>query len=154
MINKDRAIVVHCPKSLHHFFVIDRIDMSSSTKINSISKALWSYSKMSSFLFSANLECYFPLLCVSIHPVLCFISFLDFCHSPFHPRSYSLSTTCLSSSIESGSVPHISLNRSYDAVCLYMLLSKRMRLFLWNVCVFMSTVYRTKAKYLYKFKPK
>jgi hypothetical protein len=50
---------------------------------------------------------------------------------------HSLSTTCLSSSIESGSVLHMSLNRSYDAACLYTILLKRMRLFLWNVCLFL-----------------
>ena len=74
-------------------------------------------------------------VCLSIHPVLCLLSFLDFCLSRFPLRS----------SFSLYNIPfhlhrfwfrtHTSLNRSYDTACLYMLLSKRVRLFLWNVCV-------------------
>jgi len=134
MINKDRAIVVHCPKFLHHFFVTDRIDMSSSTKINSISKLFGGIARCPHFC-SVRVLNIISLFCVSLNPsstvLHLFSRFLSFTFSSPH----SLSTTCLSSSIESGPVLHISLNRSCDAACLYMLLSKRMRLFLWNVCV-------------------
>jgi len=118
--------------------------MSSSTKITRIAKALWSYSKIIiSILFIANLECYFALLCVRQSIQYCASSlFSIFAFHVSLRAPHSLSTAYFSSSIESGSILRTSLSRSCDAACLYMLLSNRMRLFLWNVCVcvFMSRI--------------